>query len=752
MKLNFFHKIDQNDFREEKKKLLKYLTLFFVFFIVGYAWAVDTGTITGTETNPSVQAWTPCGNGPGTPNPAAIYCIELGYKVEIVKERGGGQHSVCVFPDGNSCDAWSFMIGGCGEEYSYCAQKGYGQRIKTDGKNPFSPTYPICVEDSKALRAEGGDDVSNEVGNPLDLMGITGRLLNRQLPESELLLPGPSLLKMPSILPRAVLPTSFDWRFFNGGDWTTPPKDQNSCGSCWAFSAVSATEGAYNLFVNDPDYDLDLAEEYPTSDCLPDNSCCGGWHYNAFELFKTGGGVPDEGCLPYDSAFYSGGDCNCYGGPGCPADCPQNRAGVCNEKDCADDSCADVANRLIAISDYIHLAEATDTIKQALIDKGPLSVCFGTNGGIYWDEVETGIFVRRCNSVNPGYVHCVTIVGFDDTDDVDDGYWIVKDNYGTTSGDGTGHWRMGYGECNIQKKAYYAVPDENADLPPVSDANGPYSAECTGETSDVTLDGTGSSDPNTGDVLLYSWSSTCSEASFDDPLIAEPILTVDTSASSVCPMNCEVTLTVSTGAWPEVTSTASVTITDTIPPVLDGVPADVTVECASIPEPATVTATDNCDSSPTLNYIESRTDGSCPSDYTLTRTWSATDGCGNQTIATQTITVVDTTPPVISCEAPLSIIPPDVPISFRATATDNCDSDPFVELTGYDCYKYTKKGKRIDKTESCVVEIAGDQVTILDSGGVGDQITWIVESIDDCGNTSTFTCEIEVVNPGKKKK
>ena len=39
------------------------------------------------------------------------------------------------------------------------------------------------------------------------------------------------------------------------------------------------------------------------------------------------------------------------------------------------------------------------------------------------------------------------------------------------------------------------------------------------------------------------------------------------------------------------------------------------------------TATDNCDPNPTIGFNEERTDGNCPSNYTLTRTWTATDEC-----------------------------------------------------------------------------------------------------------------------------
>ena len=40
-------------------------------------------------------------------------------------------------------------------------------------------------------------------------------------------------------------PASFDWRSYG---IVNDVKDQGQCGSCWAFSAVAAIEGAYNLF------------------------------------------------------------------------------------------------------------------------------------------------------------------------------------------------------------------------------------------------------------------------------------------------------------------------------------------------------------------------------------------------------------------------------------------------------------------------------------------------------------------------
>jgi subtilisin-like proprotein convertase family protein len=128
-------------------------------------------------------------------------------------------------------------------------------------------------------------------------------------------------------------------------------------------------------------------------------------------------------------------------------------------------------------------------------------------------------------------------------------------------------------------------------------------------------------------------------------------------------------------------------------------------------------------------------------------TLTVTDPLDASSSCNATVTVVDETGPVISCNAPATITPPDAPVSFTATASDACGSAT-VEVTAYDCYTFTKKGKRIDKRGSCAVEILGDTVTITDSGGVGDIIEWTVSATDANGNTSQTTCQVTVVNPG----
>ena len=47
------------------------------------------------------------------PNPAAKYCVDQGFKVEMRTKDDGSQFEVCKFPDGNECDEWAYFRGQC---------------------------------------------------------------------------------------------------------------------------------------------------------------------------------------------------------------------------------------------------------------------------------------------------------------------------------------------------------------------------------------------------------------------------------------------------------------------------------------------------------------------------------------------------------------------------------------------------------------------------------------------------------------
>ena len=97
------------------------------------------------------------------------------------------------------------------------------------------------------------------------------------------------------------------------------------------------------------------------------------------------------------------------------------------------------------------------------------------------------------------------------------------------------------------------------------------------------------------------------------------------------------------------------------------VPASVTVECDQIPDPPVVgvdvKATDNCDNDVHILVTELTIPGECPSSFTIVRTFTAKDACGNWDAATQTVKVEDTTPPVLA----------DLPDDLTLDCTEDCE-------------------------------------------------------------------------------
>ncbi len=151
----------------------------------------------------------------------------------------------------------------------------------------------------------------------------------------------------------------------------------------------------------------------------------------------------------------------------------------------------------------------------------------------------------------------------------------------------------------------------------------------------------------------------------------------ETRVDGSCPNNYILTRTwtASDACGNTATHTQIINVEDTTPPVFSGVlPSNITVECNNLESAAILTATDNCGNA-TVTFNETRTDGSCPNNYVITRTWNASDACGNTVSHTQIVNVQDTTLPVFNEVLPLnstvecnSIIPAPVTL----TATDNC--------------------------------------------------------------------------------
>ncbi|MEF3080596.1 HYR-like domain-containing protein, partial [Winogradskyella poriferorum] len=124
----------------------------------------------------------------------------------------------------------------------------------------------------------------------------------------------------------------------------------------------------------------------------------------------------------------------------------------------------------------------------------------------------------------------------------------------------------------------------------------------------------------------------------------------------------------------ETIHTQTITVQDTTAPTFnETLPTDLTVECDAVPTAETLTANDNCGDA-TVSFDEATTAGTCDNDYTLTRTWTASDACGNDTVHTQVITVQDTTAPTFNEALPADVtVECDaVPTAETLTANDNC--------------------------------------------------------------------------------
>lgn len=90
----------------------------------------------------------------GVPNPAAVYCEELGYKSETRTDSMGGQHGVCVFPDKSECRSWDFLKGKCGQKFTFCERQGYKIENRVKDMGTWRAEYAVCVFPDGSERPE----------------------------------------------------------------------------------------------------------------------------------------------------------------------------------------------------------------------------------------------------------------------------------------------------------------------------------------------------------------------------------------------------------------------------------------------------------------------------------------------------------------------------------------------------------------------------------------------------------------------
>lgn len=191
------------------------------------------------------------------------------------------------------------------------------------------------------------------------------------------------------------LPVSLDWR---EKGCVTEVKNQGSCGSCWAFSAVGALEGQMklktgNLVSLSPQNLVDCSTKYGNK------GCDGGFMTQAFQYVIDNNGIDSDVSYPYHAMD---GKCN-YN--------PSTRAATCVK--------------------YREVAPGTEeNLQQALANVGPVSVAIDARHASFY-LYKSGVYDDP--SCTQEVNHGVLAVGYGSLNGKD--YWLIKNSWGQNYGD-----------------------------------------------------------------------------------------------------------------------------------------------------------------------------------------------------------------------------------------------------------------------------------------------------------------------------
>ncbi|GJP46868.1 hypothetical protein CLOM_g6120 [Closterium sp. NIES-68] len=225
-----------------------------------------------------------------------------------------------------------------------------------------------------------------------------------------------------SELPTGDLPSEFDWREKGA---VTGVKNQGMCGSCYAFSAVGALEGAHYLATGEL---LNLSEQQIVDcdhNCDPkekeacDSGCGGGLMNNVFRYIQKAGGLQTE-----QEYGYTG------------------REGRCQ---------FDSGRVAARVESFVEVPQKDDQMQAHLVKYGPLAVALNANWmQSYVKGVSCPLLCNR-HALN----HGVLMVGYGSHGFSParlryKDYWVIKNSWGSSWGE-QGYYKLcrGKDECGI---------------------------------------------------------------------------------------------------------------------------------------------------------------------------------------------------------------------------------------------------------------------------------------------------------------
>jgi len=228
-------------------------------------------------------------------------------------------------------------------------------------------------------------------------------------------------------LPLSSIPESFDARD-QWGSCIHPIRNQEKCGSCWAFGASEAFSDRLCIATGNKTDVVLSAEDLVSCDIYGDKGCQGGiphlaWAYMEFE------GIVSDSCFPYTA------------GNGTAAPCV---------KKCQDGSeWTPHKVKLFSTKGY----KTESAIQTAIMTDGPAECAFT----VYEDFMSytTGVYTHTTGQELGG--HAVKMIGWG----VDAGtpYWLIANSWGPTWGE-QGFFRIkrGSNECGIESGVVAGMP------------------------------------------------------------------------------------------------------------------------------------------------------------------------------------------------------------------------------------------------------------------------------------------------------